>query len=180
MHRTTCTRLLKPQSTRKQLERSLRSYFIRHASTAVHTPEIVLQAGCAWGSAGTTVVAKSSRCLVVQGISERAQELAHRLMFELRKARVDCVTYTMDNYHPLNTTVDEGLAVARRVGATCVVGIGSGGIIDNAKAIAALFGSSGVCIPHLECPSDAVLGIQNAARQRRLAQLDGVLQYLSV
>eukprot|EP00953_Heterococcus_sp_UTEX-ZZ885_P008986 5327-Heterococcus_DN1.PRE.1 len=72
----------------------------------------------------------------------------------------------MDNYHPLNTTVDEGLAVARRVGATCVVGIGSGGVIDNAKAIAALFGSSGVCIPHLECPSDAVLGIQNAARQR--------------
>jgi alcohol dehydrogenase YqhD (iron-dependent ADH family) len=119
---------------------------------------LILADDCSWKGVGHTVAQLGRRCLLVHGGSERGKAAAQRALFEMRKARVECATFTVQQRYPSADTVTQALSMARRIGATIVVGLGSGGVVDTAKAVAALAGSSGKVLQYLESPSDGVLG----------------------
>ncbi|CAM9337486.1 unnamed protein product [Choristocarpus tenellus] len=95
-------------------------------------------------------------CVAVVGDSERAKSQAQRSLFELRKAGVNCVSFTARGPYPTADGIDEARAMVRRIGASSIVGIGNGGIIDTAKAASVLHGSRGSCKNFLVSPSAKV------------------------
>eukprot|EP00611_Tribonema_gayanum_P020049 TRINITY_DN3591_c0_g2_i2.p1 TRINITY_DN3591_c0_g2~~TRINITY_DN3591_c0_g2_i2.p1 ORF type:complete len:444 (-),score=88.00 TRINITY_DN3591_c0_g2_i2:184-1515(-) len=128
--------------------------------------DVTLEDDCSWKAIGDCIAGLGGKCLVVHGGSNRAQASAQRILFEIRKARVDCTTYTVKDLYPTAPGIDEGLSMAKRIGAMSVVGLGRGGVVDTAKAIAALVGTKGKCQHFLESPSDGVLGSSGTSQSK--------------
>ncbi|CAM9466601.1 unnamed protein product [Discosporangium mesarthrocarpum] len=117
-------------------------------------------------------------CLVVVGKSDRAQGQAQRALFEARKAGVNCLTFTAVGPYPTADGIDEARAMARRVGASVIAGVGSGGVIDLAKATALLHGSSGSCKNFLMSPSAQLMA--GGGHTTRKGPEEGSLPFVAV
>ncbi|CAM9508856.1 unnamed protein product [Chrysoparadoxa australica] len=112
---------------------------------------LVVENGCS-SLLPAAVQASGKMCVFVVGDTAAAEERAGRSLFELRKNGLLPSTFVAQGLSPTCSNVDEGVALARRVGASSVVAVGSGAVIDTAKAIAALFASSTSSKSHLMTP----------------------------
>lgn len=79
------------------------------------------------------------RTLVVSTPGDRAEDPhVQRVLARLRGVGIQCGTFSMLERYPTTQAVDEGVVIAKRMGAQSVVGVGGGGVLDLAKGVAAL------------------------------------------
>lgn len=86
------------------------------------------------------------RALVVTG---RDVSLAENLLAFLREAGVGVATFSVAG-EPEISTVESGVALAKKENCDFVIGFGGGSALDAAKAVAAMFGNGGKVLDYLE------------------------------
>jgi len=108
-------------------------------------PRIVFGAGAA-GDIVPLTRGFGRRALVVHG---RSPERAAPVIASLGSGGVETSTFVVAT-EPDTGTVAAGAALARRMGADMIIGIGGGSVVDAAKAIAALATNDGDVLDYLE------------------------------
>jgi alcohol dehydrogenase class IV len=86
------------------------------------------------------------RALVVTG---RNPARAERLLVLLREAGISATTFSVAG-EPEISTVETGVALAKKTHCDCVVGFGGGSVLDTAKAVAAVLANDGDLLDYLE------------------------------
>ncbi len=91
--------------------------------------------------AGEQVSAFGKKALIVTtGNFFKENGLVNRLQNILKKDGVDSVHFSEVDPNPLNTQIDAGAALAKRMGVDVVIGLGGGSAIDAAKGMAIALG----------------------------------------
>eukprot|EP00624_Nannochloropsis_granulata_P004819 evm.model.NODE_34240_length_32379_cov_28.507706.5 len=112
-------------------------------TTTSSIPRCVIQIDLAEGAVDT-IGAKhrqiiGPRTLVVSTPGDRAEDPhVQRVLARLRGVGIQCGTFSMQERYPTTQAVDEGVVIAKRMGAQSVIGVGGGGVLDLAKGVAAL------------------------------------------
>ncbi|CAM9355462.1 unnamed protein product [Ectocarpus fasciculatus] len=132
------------------------------------TPKLIVEADCSWTKVVAQVASHGRTCLAVADENAPGQA-AGRCLFELQKAGINCAMFTGRGAYPTTDGIDEAREMARRIGATCIVSVGSGGTIDTAKAAARLHASSGGCKHFLTSPGGVLMGEGGNSKPRRPA-----------
>jgi alcohol dehydrogenase class IV len=86
------------------------------------------------------------RALVVTG---RDPARAEKLLASLREAGISATTFSVAG-EPEISTVENGVALAKKTHCDCVVGFGGGSVLDTAKAVAAMLANDGDLLDYLE------------------------------
>lgn len=95
---------------------------------------------------GELVEGWGERCLIVKG---RFAPYANQITDQLSSKGIQSFRYEVEK-EPTIFTIDEGLRVAREVGAEFVISIGGGSTIDTGKALSALLTNPGGLLDYLE------------------------------
>jgi alcohol dehydrogenase len=91
--------------------------------------------------AGEEVVAYGKKALIVTtGNFFKENGLVDRLQGILKEAGVDSIHFPDVNPNPLNTQIDNGAALGKKMGVDVVIGLGGGSAIDAAKGMAIALG----------------------------------------
>lgn len=96
--------------------------------------------------AGANVKGFGQRALVVTG---RHPQRAEKLISSLSAAGIHCATFPVAG-EPEISTVENGVALAKKENCDCVISFGGGGAIDAGKAIAAMMTNEGGLLDYLE------------------------------
>ena len=107
--------------------------------------QIVFGAGTL-GEAGAVAKGFGSRALVVTG---RQSQRADKLLASLAANGVDTTIFSVAG-EPEISTVEAGVALAKKENCRFVIGIGGGSVIDAAKAVAAMLTNEGELLDYLE------------------------------
>ena len=95
----------------------------------------------ALNQAGVQVAAYGKKALIVTtGNFFKENGLVDRLQNILKKDGVDSVHFADVDPNPLNTQIDAGAALAKRMGVDVLIGLGGGSAIDAAKGMAVALG----------------------------------------
>lgn len=95
---------------------------------------------------GSLAAESGKRALVVTG---RNASRAERLLASLREAGISAVTFSVAG-EPEISTVESGVALAKKENCDFVIGFGGGSAIDAAKAVAAMLANGGELLDYLE------------------------------
>ena len=95
---------------------------------------------------GTLAGELGKRALVVTG---RDASRAEKLLASLRQAVACAATFCVAN-EPDTSTIESGVALAKKENCDFVVGFGGGSALDAAKAIAAMLANEGDLLDYLE------------------------------
>lgn len=86
---------------------------------------------------------KKALLVISNGKSTKSNGYLDRCREQLEKADVEYVLFDKIEPNPLNTTVMEGAALAKREGCDFVVALGGGSVMDASKAIATMITNEG-------------------------------------